>query len=107
METWWSECDSDALERKDSQAVTLELVGIYATLTPEERLFADHILGEWLGSEEERKRFDALVVIREYRIRSAAPHLRALETELEKSTDPGAPFQLRKVRALLAVLGSD
>jgi hypothetical protein len=104
METWWSDFDSDALSRKDSQAVTVELINIYAQMTPEERSVADQVLGEWVRSDQERKRFDALAVIDQFRIRSAAPPLRALEADLRKRLDPTVPFELKKVRRILRAL---
>jgi hypothetical protein len=101
LETWWSTFDARALSEKDSQAVTIELIRRYGQLSPAERTIADPVIGEWVRSHEERKRFDALAVIDHYRVRSAVPQLHALECDLLRSKAPGAPFELKKVRQVL------
>jgi hypothetical protein len=104
MEGWWRDTDSAAIAAKDSQRVTLDLVALIRGLDPEERAMADVVIGEWLLSTEERKRFDALAVVGEVEMQVAIPTLRVLESQLVTKQDPGAPFELKKVRRLLAQL---
>lgn len=107
MEAWWSDCDSDAMARKESQSVTLKLIKIFGQMEPEDRTIADLVVGEWACSDEERKRFDALAVIAHFRIRTTIPQLRMLEGRLLCRAGPVAASELEKVRTILASLENE
>jgi hypothetical protein len=77
---------------------------LYRGLSQSERGFADQVLAEWLKSDQEARRFDAVALIREFRVTSAAPALRDLAQRLTRSDDPGAPFEREKVEGLLQEL---
>lgn len=64
----------------------------------------DKLPAQALVSNEEWKRFDALALVSDFRVRSARPKLHELGTQLETSRAPGAPFELRKVRQIIAEL---
>jgi hypothetical protein len=105
MEAWWAETNAAALAARDSNQATLALVSEIRGLAPEERALADEVLGEWVLSVDDSKRFDALAVVRELDIRSAIPKLRELEARLATASDPRAPFEAEKVRRILTGFG--
>lgn len=94
-----------AVAAKDSPQATIALVAEIRGLVPEDRDLADEVIGEWVLSADESKRFDSLAVVDELGIRSAIPRLRELEARLAKMGGPGAPFEAKKIRRILAGLG--
>ena len=100
--TAWADLNRVAVDSKDSQAAVLVLAKRYRRLSGEERPLVDKLLAEALVSGEEWKRFDALVLISDFRVRSARPKLDELAIRLEMSLAPGAQFELRKVRQIIA-----
>jgi hypothetical protein len=63
--------DSEAVAAKFSQETTVRLSAAYARLGEEERPAVNAELLEWLKADDEALRFDALALIREYRITAA------------------------------------
>jgi hypothetical protein len=90
--------DAEAQASKMSQEAVLRLSYAYTLLQPDERRVVDELLSQWLYSEDETKRFDALVLIREHRIVSALRALEDLAQRLAHADEPGAPYELAKVR---------
>lgn len=105
LESWWSERDAAAIASKDSSRATRELNAAIAEMEPDERRCAEQVIAEWLLSNDEGRRFDALAVVRDLEIQSAVPALRELEARLGGSGEPGAPFERNKVRDLLTAWG--
>ena len=70
----------------------------------EERPVVDRLLAEQVESPDEKVRFDALAMIREFRIVSALPALRSLADRLERQDAPGTPFEWAKVNRLIGLL---
>jgi hypothetical protein len=100
----WLSIHRHAVESKESQAALEQLSRAYSELRPDERAVADEWMAENATSTNESRRYDAIALIREFRIVSASPSLRDLAASLEISTEPGAPFELRKVQATLEEL---
>jgi len=69
-----------------------------------ERQTFDAVLGGWVLSDNESRRFDALALIDEYRIRRALPALEELRRRLDQSPAPGAPFEKAQVDRIIASL---
>lgn len=93
---------------KDSYLVLEELAAFYESLEPHDRNIADQVICEWIESDGEGLRFDAMSLVRKFRIRSAVMSLLQLEARLSTSMAPGAPFEREKaakIRALLAETG--
>ena len=63
----------------------------------------DKLPAQALVSNEEWKRFDALALVSDFRVRSAVRSSMSWDTT-ETSRAPGAPFELRKVRQIIAEL---
>lgn len=100
------EVDGIAQASKQSHAAVLELSRRYRLLDPQERAVVDELLAEWVESEDETMRFDALALVDAHGIRSAVPALRRLAARLEESTAPGAPYEWAKVNRVIALLGT-
>lgn len=107
MNAFWESANREADERKDSFLALERMNGMYRGLDAADRKFADQVLAEWLLSDEEAKRFDAVALIREFHITTAAPALRELIRKLSRSQDPGAPFERVKVEGLLSELDAN
>jgi hypothetical protein len=103
---WWELKDAQAMVEKASQGVLIALVNLYNGLDPEEKKKADTVFAEWLGSDNERKQFDSMAMIERYKISSAINSLKGLRTKLLQRSDPGAPFDLKKVERILDKLES-
>lgn len=107
MHQFWESTNREALEVKESYLALDRLHSLYRSLDPSERDLAGQVLAEWVRSDQEAKRFDAVALIREFEIGRAVPALRQRADELRRSDDPGAPFEREKVEGLLADLTSD
>jgi hypothetical protein len=102
MEVYRQQADSEAAQLKDPFTVRKRMLRLYDRLDMRERLMADQVLSEWALSDDEATRFDALGLIRDLKIGTAAPSLRQLAQRLRKEQSPGAPFQLKKVERIIA-----
>ena len=105
LEAWWGETEAREVSRKNSHGALLAFMDLYERLDPNERELADQVIAEWVASENERKRFDALAMVDHFRIRAASAQLRRVEAELVARTDHEAPYELAKVRRILERVG--
>lgn len=99
--------DKEANALKESNLAWHWLHDLYRKFDTEERKLADQVLREWALSDDENVRYDALVLIGDFGIRSAMSALRELATRLTRSQTPGAPHELRKVDLILKELEKD
>ena len=67
---------------------------------------ADQVLAEWVLSDDQGLRFDALALIDAFKIANETPVLQKLASRLASSSAPGAPYKLRKVDRILKDLGN-
>lgn len=100
----WEGINRRYVEARLTQGALAELAKRYTKLEPDERLAVDGLLAESLLSTVDWRRFDALALISQFRIRSALPTLEELCRRLARSTDPGAPFDLRRTREIIEKL---
>lgn len=96
--------NDQAVAEKQSQAALFALFERYSALSQDAREVIDDLLVRDLESDSEMDRFDALAMIREFRITSALPNLRALADRLALADNPGAPYEWAKVNRLVALL---
>jgi hypothetical protein len=89
--------DKQAVGAKSSQEAVVRLSATYARLGEEERQAVNAELLEWLDTDDEALRFDALALIREHRITGAQPALEDLVRRLRTDTRPGAPYEPQKI----------
>ena len=95
----------DEASSQKSPYIALErLRTLYGKFDANERGMADQVLSEWVLSEDEGVRFDALALIYDLKIDAAVSALHALETRLALSAAPSAPYELKKVRRVFAQL---
>lgn len=101
MESFRQAVDNEAMALKDSYLALDRLHGLYRKFDFEERAKADQVLAEWLLSEDEGLRFDALALTDDFKIVQTMSALRQLASRLASSTKPGAPFELQKVNRII------
>ena len=106
MNALWASADREADSLKDPFLAMERVQTAYRAFEPLERAHVEEVLAEWVLSEDEAKRFDAIAVVRELGVVSATPALRSLEARLRQSDDPGAPFEREKVSDVLSELGA-
>jgi len=101
MELYWRAIDEEAKELKESYLALDRLRARYQMFDSVDRSMADQVLAEWVLSDDEGMRFDALALVDEFKIVSATPALRKLRRRLTSSSAPGAPYELQKVDRIL------
>lgn len=85
-----------------------QLSVLYRQISEDDRSVADGLIASDLDSGDSGVRYDAMWLIREFRIASAVPALQRLATRLASSTEVGAPFELDKVEQLIReITGSE
>ena len=80
------------------------LCSLFGAFDSTERQMAEQVIAEWAVPEDEAIRFDALALISDLRINAAIPALQKLATRLASQVAPSAPFELEKVRRIVAQL---
>ena len=104
LEAYRTAANDEAVALKDSYIALDRLHALYENLGSEERSMADQVFSEWAQSEDENLRFDALAMIDDFKIKSASFALQNLLQHLVVSPAPGAPYELEKVKRILADL---
>jgi hypothetical protein len=99
--------DKDASALKESNLAWQWLRDLYRKFDAEERKLADQVLEEWVLSDDENVRYDALVLIGDFKIFRATLALRKLSARLRHSKAPGAPYEMQKVDRILNDLGGE
>lgn len=69
----WRQLSDHADALHDSQSVAFGLLDAYDQLSAEEKSEVHSILGEWLLSRDNRRRYDARFLVTERQIRELAP----------------------------------
>jgi hypothetical protein len=103
----WELMHERVVAAKQASSMPLLLAKRYRRLSAVERPVVDEVLAEALLSDDEWRRFEAMALISEFYIVSAIPSLEFLSERLERATGPGAPYELKKVRRIVAELTSD
>jgi hypothetical protein len=104
LEGLWERFDAEAQAAKFSHEALLRLTDFYRGLDDEDRRVVDETLASWVLEGDARRRFDALALIDEFRIRSALP---ALEEELARLADAvgaSVPTDRAKLERIIAGL---
>src|SRR5262249_32861161 len=96
--------DDDAKSLKDPYITLEKLRSLYMKFDTSERQMADQVLSEWVLSEDEKLRFDALALIDELKVGMALPALHKLAARLASSVEPSAPYELKKIYRIFAGL---
>ncbi len=104
LRNYRDDVDRQAIAAKQSN-LAWELLGkLYKEFNPQERDLADQVFCEWLRSNDENLRYDSLVLIDEFGIRSALQPLLQLSQRLQQDTAPSAPSESAKVTKIIGKL---
>lgn len=106
LESLRASSENEGRLQKDAQLPLERLRVAFAAIPDDERLNADAVIVEWLASDDENLRFDAIALIDEFRIVAAVPGLDRLRRRLSTSHSPGAPFEVQKIERVLRELAS-
>jgi len=101
MEAFRAASERDAAARRNSQLVLIDLRNLYQRFDAAERSLADRVISEWVASDDENLRFDALALVDDFGLTAATEALTTLAVRLRASKLPGAPFELQKVERIL------
>lgn len=101
LESLRSSAEYEGHLQKEAEPPLHRMRAAYAVMAADERPSADAVIVEWLASDDENLRFDAIALIDEFRIVAAGAGLRRLRTRLLSSVSPGAPFEVEKVDRVL------
>ena len=107
FESYRSAANRDAAALKDPYIALGQLRSLYNRFDPDERSMADRVISDWALSDDDGVRFDALVLIDEFKVADAIPTLATLVNRLDASTAVGAPYELQKVRRIMARLAAE
>ena len=102
MEAFRGSVDEEARSLRAPYVVSEEFSKLYQSFGDSERAMADQVLAEWVLSEEEGVRYDALALISEFKITTTVQVLRKLASRLALSCTPGAPFELEWVNRIIS-----
>lgn len=91
---------------KSGLAVEIAMSQAYGSLGPEDRGRLEPLLREWLRSDAERDRSQAVAIIREQMVRSMRGDLEALLARSDASPDPGAAAEAARVAHALRRLAA-
>lgn len=106
MASYRTSVDAEGKAFKDSYWPLDKMRALYTNFDENERLLADEVISEWVLSEDEGVRFDALVLVDDFGIIKAVPTLRKLIIYLKSINAPGAPYELKKVSRIIDRLTS-
>jgi hypothetical protein len=101
MYAFWAAAVDEALGLKDAYRSVERLGSFYRNLDQASRELADVVLAEWVLSEDEKLRFDALAVVDDFLVASALPALCQLAARLSSAGTPGAPFEIERVEGIV------
>lgn len=111
---WWSdECDHiirSAIESKSTGAIWFELSKLYSSLSLKEKEDVTPVLIDWIKSDDDGKRSEAIFLVREYKILAAKPALEQLRIRLKDCKIPDDPqgyHECQEVIGLLQILGEE
>ena len=107
----WEAIDEDADSSKFPEIAVPTLENLYRAFDDEQRNIADQIIAEFVTSSDPGKQFDALALVRTFKIRTALPQLLELEASCKRRvrrswirSDPTAPNDLEEVRRVIQAL---
>jgi hypothetical protein len=105
FESLWDRLDAEALASKQSQDATVRLTSFYGELDEPDRAVVDEALADWVVGGDDRRVFDALVLIRQFEIRSALPALERRAESLAGATEGPPKHEREKIERIVRELG--
>lgn len=101
LESVRSSSEIEGRLQRDAQLPLERLRIAFGAIPDDDRPEADSVVVEWLESNDENHRYDAIALIDEFRIVAALPALNRLRRRLLTSRSPGAPFEVEKIDRVL------
>ena len=106
MNSYRRAVEDEAIKLKDSYLALERLHRLYQKFDATEREMADQVLTEWVLSDDEGTRFEAMSLIDDFKIERTIPALKELAGRLASSKAPGAPYEIMKIEGLLSEFSS-
>ena len=106
MTAYRNSVNDEARSQKEPIFTLERLYALYNKFDQSEREMADVVIADWLSSTDGGFRFDAIAMIREFKIVSAIPALGKLAARLATSLGPSAPYEFVKVSGLIDYLNT-
>lgn len=100
MERYREHADREAQSRRDPYIALDRLHLLYLRFDDAARAMANQVLGEWVLSDDASKRYNAIALIRDFKVNSAAPALQQLADRLADSDELGASDERNKASDL-------
>lgn len=108
LEDAWRRFDRIASQQKSSQTASLMLVDHFGRLPSERREEAVATVVKWLDSEDDKKRFDALVLVDHFLLVEAIPVIQVMLLRADRpSTGPERDETEKLVQTLKRLDGRD
>jgi hypothetical protein len=104
IESIWARADREGDWNKDSMSASNELAKEIRRLDPPAREVAADVVVDWIVGDSERKRYDAMVLIDEFRFHQAIPTLKLRLEQLETARGPSVPYDREAITRLIAWL---
>ena len=108
LSQWWaSERDNiarGAVESKNAQSAWSELSKLYSSLSSNEKKEVVPVLIDWIDSDDNGKRSDAIWLVREYKILAAKQALERLRIRLKHCRIPEDPQGYHECQKVIGVL---
>lgn len=104
LESEWVRIDREAKDGKDSYGAIFGLANLYRSIPAERLDDANEVIVGWALSERPEKRFDGLVLIDQFAIIAAIPHLELLAERLKDGDDVSSTFDRAKVIRIIGRL---
>src|ERR1051326_8148388 len=86
MESYRDDANAEAQRLKDPWIAIERLRILFGRFDESEQRIANQVLSEWLLSEDENVRFDAVALVRDLRVLSAMPVLRELASQIGRAS---------------------
>jgi hypothetical protein len=102
--TYRDSVTTEAQNLKEPEMAHEKLHQALESLDDIELKLAFEVITEWVLSDRDGVRFDALALVDDLHITQAVTSLRQLAQRLEHSKDPGAPYEIQKIQRILGRL---
>lgn len=91
----------ESMASRDSQAVSFGLLSKYDQLKPDERETIFPLLSEWLLSEDECLRYDAVFIISQRKIRELTPGILKALSKWSQKDGPESRYETLKLKRIV------
>lgn len=104
FEALWEHFHRDAVESKELNESSVRLAKFYEGLSAFEKSIVNSILADWILSDDYGRRFDALALVNEFKIRSCLDAVCEQLRQLESVGGPSATYDRAKLERIISRL---